>query len=457
MITILIMLELFPQHVSNQLLKKSNPVRFTGLNASGSNKYNERKYEVNSANADVMKMWKKNSVLFLFSQNTSLFGSSLVQYAIMWYIVLNTQSGMMMTIAVLCGFLPTFVLSPIAGVWADRYNRKMLIVLADALVATATLFLAITFLMGYEEFWLLFLMYAIRAVGTGIQTPAIGAILPQFVPEDKLTKVNGINGSIQALTLLASPAISALLLTVTAIEMIFFIDVITAAIAITTVLFFLHIPVHAKALQEQTNDYITDLKIGAEYIKNHDFLKLFLLFYAIFFILIAPASFLTPLQVVRSFGEEVWRLSALEISFSLGMVAGGAIIAAWGGFKNKTHTLFLASVMNGICVFALGIVPVFWIYLFFFGIIGVSIPFFNTPSTVLLQEKVEESFLGRVFGVTVMISTSMMPLGMLIFGPISDSIKIEWMLIGTGILIFIQGFFLIGSKVLREAGKPKVV
>ena len=405
-------------------------------------------------NENVMDLWKKNSVLFLFSQNISLFGSSLVQYAIMWYIVLNTQSGIMMTIAVLCGFLPTFILSPIAGVWADRYNRKMMIVLADALVATATLILAITFLMGYEEFWLLFFMYAIRAVGTGIQTPAIGAILPQFVPEDKLTRINGINGSVQALTMLVSPAISALLLTVAAIELIFFIDVITAVIAITTMLFFLKIPVHAKALQAQTNSYITDLKLGLEYIKNHDFLKLFFLFYAVFFVLIAPASFLTPLQVVRSFGEEVWRLSALEISFSLGMMAGGGIIAAWGGFRNKTHTLMMASLINGICIFALGAVPVFWIYLLFMGFIGMTIPFFNTTSIVLLQEKVEESFLGRVFGVTVMISTSMMPLGMLIFGPISDSIKIEWMLIGTGILIFIQGFFLAGSKVLRKAGEP---
>ncbi len=170
--------------------------------------------------------------------------------------------------------------------------------------------------------------------------------------------------------------------------------------------------------------------------------------------MIAPASFLTPLQVVRSFGEEVWRLSALEISFSLGMMAGGGIIAAWGGFRNKTHTLMLASLINGISILALGVVPFFWIYLLFMGFIGVTIPFFNTTSIVLLQEKVEESFLGRVFGVTVMISTSMMPLGMLVFGPISDTIKIEWMLIGTGILIFIQGFFLIGSKVLRKAGEP---
>lgn len=409
---------------------------------------------MNPSNNEVMQNWKKTAALFLFSQNISLFGSSLVQYAIWWYVVLNTQSGMMITIAVLCGFLPTFILSPIAGVWADRYNRKMLIVLADALVATATLILAITFLLGYEALWLLFLMYAIRAVGTGIQTPAVGAILPQFVPADKLTQINGINGTIQALTFIASPAISALLLTVAAIEVVFFIDVITAALAIITMLFFIIIPVHAKALQAQTSKYFSDLKLGMEYIKNHDFLKVLFLFYAVFFIVMAPASFLTPLQVVRSFGEEVWRLSAIEIAFSTGMIAGGIMIAYWGGFKNKIHTMLLASLIMGCSIFALGVVPVFWIYLAFMGFAGISVPFFNTASIVLFQEKVEESFLGRVFGVTTMISTSMMPLGMLIFGPISDSVKIEWMLIGTGIFMFIMGFFLIGNKALRKAGEP---
>src|SRR4051812_49385345 len=137
-----------------------------------------------------MQHWKKNIILFLGSQTISLFGSALVQYAILWYITLNTQSGMMMTISILCGFVPTFILSPIAGVWADRYNRKMLIILADSLIAISTLVLAILFLIGYDDLWLLFVMSAVRAVGTGIQTPAVGAILPQIVPEDKLTKVN---------------------------------------------------------------------------------------------------------------------------------------------------------------------------------------------------------------------------------------------------------------------------
>jgi len=69
----------------------------------------------------------------------------------------------MMTVAIICGFLPTFFLSPFAGVWADRYNRKVLIVLADASIALATLVLALLFLAGYKMLWLLFFMSAIRS------------------------------------------------------------------------------------------------------------------------------------------------------------------------------------------------------------------------------------------------------------------------------------------------------
>ncbi len=397
--------------------------------------------------------WIRNIILFLGSQTISLFGSNLVQYAIFWYITLTTQSGVMLTISILCGFLPTFFLSPFAGVWADRYPRKLLIILSDSLIAISTLVLAILFLLGYNALWLLFAMSAIRAFGAGIQTPAVGAMLPQLAPADKLTRVNAMNGSIQSFVMLVSPIVSAALLTMASLETIFFIDVMTAAIAIITLLF-LPVPVHAKALQRPTTGYLDDMRQGFRYIKEHEFARKFFVFCAFFFVLAAPGAFLTPLQVARSFGDDVWRLTAIEIAFSIGMILGGAVLASWGGFQNKIHTMTLSCFVIGACTFAFGVVPVFWIYLLIMGLIGVALPFFNTPSMVLLQEKVEEDLLGRVFGVFTMISSSMMPLGMLVFGPISDMVKIEWLLIGTGLLLFVQGFFLVGSKVLVEAGKP---
>ncbi|MBW4838409.1 MAG: MFS transporter [Paenibacillaceae bacterium] len=415
---------------------------------------------VNNADRSIQsapkEQWRRNIVLFLSSQTISLFGSSLVQYAIMWYITLNTKSGIMMTLYILCGFIPTFLLSPVAGVWADRYNRKVLIMLADGMIAMSTLVMAILFLFGYKEAWLLFAIAAIRALGSGVQTPAVGAILPQIVPADRLTKVNGINGSIQAVIMFVSPIVSAALLTIATIEAIFFIDVVTAAIAILTLLLYFRIPSHPKASDQPSTSYFNDLKEGLAYIGRQAYLKSFFKFMAVFFILMAPAAFLTPLQVTRSFGDEVWRLTAIEIAFSVGMMAGGGLIAAWGGFRNKVHTMTLATVLMGVCTFLLGIVPVFWIYLAFMALFGVAMPAFNTPTMTMIQEKVDENYMGRIFGVFSMISTSMMPIGMLIFGPIADAVDIEWLLIGTGVLILFLSIFLGRNQPLLEAGKPAV-
>jgi DHA3 family macrolide efflux protein-like MFS transporter len=405
-------------------------------------------------NMDPNKNWQKDITLFLTSQTISLFGSMLVQYAITWYITLTTQSATMMTISIVCGFLPTFFLSPFAGVWADRYDRKLLIMLSDSAIAITTLILAILFFMGYDAVWLLFVISAIRALGTGIQTPAVGAFLPQLAPEEHLTKVNATNGSIQSLVTLVSPVLSGALLTITSIEVIFLIDVITAAIAVSILLLFLHIPAHPKALNKQIISYFGDMRQGIVYIKNHRFVKTIFSVIAIYFILIAPVAFLTPLLITRSFGEDVWRLTASSVMYSAGMMVGGVIVATWKGFKNKAHSMALSIFVIGACTFAFGVIPVFWIYLFLMGLIGVAMPFFNTPFIVLLQEKVEGDFMGRVFGVLSMISSSIMPLGMLMYGPLADFIKIEWLLIGTGLLLLIQGLFMLGNNALIEAGKP---
>lgn len=400
----------------------------------------------------MIENWKKSIVLFLASQTISLFGSSLVQYAIMWYITLETQSGIMMTISIICGFVPTFFLSPFAGVWADRYNRKLLIALADAFIAFATLVLAVLFLLGYDAMWPLFVMSAIRSLGSGVQTPAVGAFIPQIVPTDKLTKVNATNGTIQAMTMLISPMLSGALLTVAPIEVIFFIDVITAGLAISVLVFFLHVPLHAKASEKQSASYLKDFKEGLTYINNHKFIKKLFVYFAICFFLVSPGAFLTPLQVTRSFGNDVWRLTAIEIAFSIGMMIGGVIIASWGGFKNKVYTMTLSLLVMAASTILLGIIPIFLIYLMFISIYGIAMPFFNTPATVLLQEKVEQDYLGRVFGVLSMLSSSMMPLGMLLFGPLADYTKIEYILLGTGILLLVQSLFLFGNKVLLRAG-----
>jgi DHA3 family macrolide efflux protein-like MFS transporter len=400
-----------------------------------------------------VRNWKRDTVIFLSSQTISLFGSMLVQYAITWYITLETQSGVMLTISILCGFLPTFIISPFAGVWADRYNRKNMIILADSFIAASTLILAVLFLTGYDEIWLLFVVLALRALGAGIHTPAVGAILPQIVPSDRLTRVNATNTSIMSAVTILSPMISGALLTLANIETILFIDVVTAAIAVSILLFLLDVPAHSKALAKQTTSYFADMLAGLRYIRSHRFLTTFFLFSIIFFFLVSPLAFLSPLQVARNFGGDVWRLTAIEVGFSLGMLMGGILMASWGGFKNKARSMALSSILMGAFTFALGVTPIFWLYLAFMGILGVSMPIYNTPLAVLLQQKVEADYLGRIFGVLTMITSMMLPLGMLVFGPLADFVNIDWLLIGTGFFIFIEGLFMMGNGNLLEAGK----
>lgn len=400
--------------------------------------------------------WKRNVGLFLASQAISLFGSALVQLAITWHITLTTQSGVMMTLSIISGFLPTLIVSPFAGVWADRFDRKLLIVLADTMIALATFALAILFLLGYGSAWLLFGASAIRSLGAGIQTPAVGAILPQFVPQEMLTKVNAINGTIQSTMTLLSPMLSAALLTVASIEAIFFVDVVTAAIAITILLVFLRVPTHQRALEGARTGYFADLREGIAYIARHDYLKAFFFFNSLFFLFLGPMAFLTPLQVARSFGEEVWRLSAIEVGFSLGMMVGGVLVAWWGGFRNKVHSMALANLTFGLCTVIIGIPPAFWIYIALMGIVGVAVPLFNTPATVLLQEKVEDAFLGRIFGVNTMIASSLMPLSMLVYGPLADIYAVESLLLCTGTLVVVQSLLMLANRALRRAGEPAV-
>lgn len=397
--------------------------------------------------------WKKKTLLIMTSQAISLFGSLLVSYAILWRITLDTQSGFAMTLYLLFGFLPTFFLSPFAGVWADRYDRKRLIMLADGLIATATLVLAIFFMAGYKDLWLFFVIPLFRALGSAVQTPAINALFPQIVPEDRLMKTNGLFASLNSGIMLITPMASGALLNFTSLELILMIDVVTAMIAILVMLS-LKLPALVRSEANPKQKYWQDLVAGVRYIRRHEYIGRFFLYITILFVMVTPVAILTPLQVSRTFGDDIWRLTAIEVVFSSGMLAGGLLIAAWGGFRNRIKTMALSTLMVGVTTFLLGVVPNFWIYLGIMAITGLTMPFYNTPATVLLQEKVEPDYLGRVFGVMGMIASGVMPTSMFLFGPLADRIRIEWLLIVSGVLLIFLAGGLVMNKILVQAGEP---
>ncbi len=389
--------------------------------------------------------WKRRTAFFLTGQVISLFGSSLVQFAIIWYITLSTQSGTIMTISVLCSFAPQVVISLFSGVWADRYNRRALIIGADAMVATATFILAMFFFTGHSDFWMIFLVSGVRSIGSGIQTPAVSAFLPQIVPKDKLMRIGGINGSLQSVMFLLSPAAGGAILSAASLESTFFIDVATAAVAIC-IMIALKVPPHEKALEKVKGGYFDDLKAGLKYTMSSGFFRAFFLFFALFMFFVVPAAQLTPLMVSRTYGNEVWRLSLTEVMFSVGSVTGGIIITAWGGFKNRMRTVALAYISFGVLSALMGIPPGFVAFQILMVLCGTTMPMMTTPSMAMLQEQVDINMQGRVFSLVQIVMTAMMPLGMVIFGPLADKVNIEYLFIFCGIITAVLGIFIIFNK-----------
>ncbi len=374
----------------------------------------------------------------------------LVQYAIIWHVTLTTGSGSSLTISILSGFLPQILISLFAGVWADRYPRKRLIIGADLLTAVSTLVLAIIFLSGYRDLWLLFVVSAIRSVGAGIQMPAVSALLPQIVPAEKLMRVNSINGTINPFILIAAPVLSGALLSYARLESIFFIDVATAALAVGMLLF-LKVPPLLKAAGEHNGSALDDLKAGLAYIRKDRTVRTLFIFFAVVFFLVTPAAFLTPLLVTRTFGTEVWRLTANEVSFFAGSIIGGFILMAWGGFKNRFRNIGLGSLIWAVLFVGIGLSNNFVIYLVLMCLAGLPMPFFNVSTTTILQERVREDMQGRVFSVQQLVMNTVMPVGMLVFGPLSDKVSIQLVLILTSGLIAVPGLWLFFSR--RPAGR----
>lgn len=165
-------------------------------------------------------------------QTLSLFGSSVVQYAIFWYLVLRSNSGMVMTGAMVAAALPQAIVSVFGGVWADRWNRKLLVMFPDAVIAAVTICLSASMAVGWGDTGLILVVLVIRSVGGGIQTPAVQSFIPQIAPEAWLLRVNAIDGTLQTAISIASPAIAAALVNLMPLWMIMLVDVSTAIVGI---------------------------------------------------------------------------------------------------------------------------------------------------------------------------------------------------------------------------------
>jgi DHA3 family macrolide efflux protein-like MFS transporter len=376
--------------------------------------------------------WKRNVALFLSGQTVSLFGSMIVQYVVMWYVTLETESGLAVALYAVCAFAPQGIVSIFGGVLADRMNRKTLTIVADAGIAAATLALALLMWNGVTELWVILLAVAVRSFGAGVQTPTVQAIIPQIVPADQLMRVNGIYQTLTSAMALVAPAVAAAIYAAFGVVPVFFLDVITAVLGIG-LLALVAVPTLARAT-ETTTSYRQDLVEGIRYIWTHRIVRWLLLVYAIVFVLTVAPSFVTPLMVARTFGGEKWMLAVLEIAFSVGMLLGGTLIATRLAKRSRIGLILISTFGFAILTVALGLSTNVWVFYGFMFLIGLAVPLFITPFMTLMQETVEPEKHGRVFSYVSIVMALGTPVGMVVFGPLADVISVQTLLIVAGLV-----------------------
>ena len=391
--------------------------------------------------------WKRKTMLFLASQCITLFGSMIVQMSIIWYVTLKTSSGAWVAAFTICSYLPQFLISFFAGVWADRYNRKKLIILADGVITIATFIMFWIMPMISSDFVLLSALLVIsivRSIGAGVQTPAVNAVIPHLVPAEYLMKYNGINATIQSIVQFIAPAIAGTVLSIGTFRSTLFIDILTALIGIGLLSCVL-LP-----KQEVSNENISvfsEIKAGIHYSFSDKMIGKILIVYGLFILLSVPAGFMSALLVSRVYGDVYWYLTAVELVGFAGMALGGVLMGMWGGFKSRVKTFAFGLLILSIMTIGMGVSPYFILYLVMMFVYSIALTIIQTATTTIIQEKAEGSMLGRVFGLMGAMYSGFLPVGMAIFGPLADILPLQWIMVGSGIaLVLVTVYLQVKSK-----------
>jgi len=402
--------------------------------------------------------WQRTFFLIWVGQAFSLLGSELVQFALVWYLTRTTGSASVLAFASFVALIPRVLISPFTGALVDRWNRKSVMIIADAGIALATMTLAGIFFFGKIQVWHIYAIMFIRSLGSGFHWPALQASISLLVPKDQLSRISGLNQTLRGTLGILAPVFAALLLDYLPMFGILSIDVLTAILAISPLLIVV-IPQPAKTKTDDTGQPVRiweDVKFGFRYLYNWKGMFYLALAATLLNFLLNPGFTFTPLLVTGYFEKGAIELSAIESAFSAGMILGGMILSAWGGFKKNIITTLLGILGLSLGTALIALTPS---NMFFMAVVGMAIsgfmqPMANGPLFAIMQAHVDPQIQGRIFSMLESMVSAMMPISMLIAAPVAEWIGIRgWLLFGAvGCLVIGLGGFFIPSLMNIEEG-----
>lgn len=387
------------------------------------------------------KLWKSSFFTIWGGQALSILGSQLVQFALIWHLTVLTGSATVLATAALVGTFPNIILGPFIGALVDRWNRRWVMFAADSIVALATVFLAVLFAMGSIQIWHIYVVMFIRALAGTFHSNAMSASTSLMVPVEHLTRVQGLNQMLSGGLNIAAAPLGALLLGLLPMQGILAIDVGTALTAILPLLF-IRVPQPDRANEagaEQATVW-QDFQAGLRYVRNWPGLLLIVAMTIGINFTIIPGYSLLPLLVKDYFNGGAMQLSWVQASLGIGMFAGGALLGVRGGFERKILTSLLGVLGLGVGMLLVALAPAAHLSMAIGGVLmaGVMLPIIMGPFFAIIQSRVEPDMQARVFSLVQSVGTGVVPLGLLVAGPVSDQLGIQpWFLLGGSLCVLI--------------------
>jgi DHA3 family macrolide efflux protein-like MFS transporter len=399
-----------------------------------------------NANAALEKQnkWAPRFFTIWTGQAFSLFGSQLVSFAVIWWLTQTTGSATILATASLVGLIPQVVLGPFTGTLVDRWNRRLTMIMADSLIALATIGLAVLFALGHVQIWQVYILLFIRSVCGGFHWPAMQASTTLMVPKEHLTRIQGLNQMLQGGMSIASAPLGALLLAWLPMQGILAIDVVTALLAVVPLLFFQVPQPKRNDLLPEANGKSTfwqDFKAGFKYVWGWPGLMMIGVMATVINFLLTPAFSLLPILVTKHYNGQAIQLATLESFMGIGFIIGGLILSAWGGFKRRVMTTLLGLLATGAGCLVMGLLPstAFTLAVATMLFLGIVNPIVNGPLMAAVQAAVAPEMQGRVFTLISTMAAAMSPIGLMIAGPISDKLGVQtWFIIG-GVVTIVMG------------------
>ncbi len=367
----------------------------------------------------------KGFMFFWSGQLVSILGSTIIQFVLTWWITIETSSPLLLSLAMFVGFIPTIILTPIAGVFVDRWNRKALIGTVDFLQAAVTVVLLFLFRYDFVTIPILLIFLAVRGVFQAFHQPSLMALIPIMVPRKHLGRVNSIAFFFNSIIFLIGPIIAAFLYKFLAVYHILWIDAATFSIAVIP-LIFIKIPkiIKEKVETKEKKKFFADLKVGFAFIKEKKGLLPLLGAFTGGNFFMMPLFTLLNLFIYSTHAGTETNLAFVLAFNQAGVIVGSILFIIWKGFKKKA----LGVIIGLLCMYSgfmfLTFAPSQWFWFIGIGfmIIGFGLPMANISSQTIWQSVVPKEKLGRIMSVRMAIAQFTAPLGMILSGVITDAI-----------------------------------